>query len=197
MPTETELKLLLAPDALRRVRRHALIRRLKRGRGVSDTLKSVYFDTDDLRLHGNDLVLRVRHVGDRRIQTLKTVGRSLGGVSERSEWESEIEGDAPEATPLKEAAALLPLPGSRLVRNLHPIFTTEVKRTTYLLGSDGWEVELALDEGELIGPEGSSPIVEAELELKKGQPRILFDLARDLLAESVDVQLARRGHRRS
>ncbi len=63
------------------------IRRLKRGRGVSDTLKSVYFDTDDLRLHGNDLVLRVRHVGDRRIQTLKTVGRSLGGVSERSEWE--------------------------------------------------------------------------------------------------------------
>lgn len=186
MPTETELKLLLAPDALRRVRRHALIRRLKRGRGVSDMLKSVYFDTEDFRLRGNDLVLRVRHVGDRRIQTLKTIGRAQANLLERSEWEAEIAGDAPEALPLKGAAELLPIPGGRLVRSLHPIFTTEVKRTTYLLGSDGWEVELALDEGELIGPEGSSPIVEAELELKKGQPRILFDLARDLLADGAD-----------
>ncbi len=180
MPTETELKLVLAPEALRRMRRNQVVRRLKRGRGVSDMLKSVYFDTNDLRLHNSDLVLRVRHVGDKRIQTLKNFAPTAGSLLGRQEWEAEIAGDQPEVPPLKAAAVDLPWSSERLVRNLHPVFTTEVRRTTYRLGADGWEVELALDEGQLIGPAGSTPIAEAELELKRGRPRILFDLARDL-----------------
>jgi len=180
LPTETELKLVLAPEGLRQMRRLALVHRLKSGRGVSGTLKSVYFDTDDLRLRDSELVLRVRHIGHRRIQTLKSSGNSLAGVARRQEWEAEISGDVPEAQPLREAASALPLPEDRLVRNLHPVFTTEVRRTKYMLRADGWEVELALDEGRLVGPDGSTPIAEAELELKRGEPRILFDLARDL-----------------
>ncbi|HEY1722937.1 MAG TPA: CHAD domain-containing protein [Magnetospirillaceae bacterium] len=184
MPTETELKLVLAPEALRRVRRHALIQRLKQGRGVSKQLKSVYFDTEDLSLHRNHLVLRVRHIGLQRIQTLKNAAPTAAGLLDRQEWETEIEGDRPEAGPLDKASVDLPSPGNRLVRNLQPIFTTEVKRTTYRLGADGWEIELALDEGAVIGPKGSTPIAEAELELKKGRPRILFDIARDLQDET-------------
>ena len=180
MPTETELKLVLAPEQLRRVPRNAMVRRLKRGRGISDTLKSVYFDTDDMSLRGSKLVLRVRHIGRRRIQTLKTMGGPNSGVSNCQEWEAEINGDVPEASPLRAASTPLPQSEDRLVRNLHPIFSTEVKRTTYTLGEDGWEVELALDEGRVVGPDGSSPICEAEFELKRGEPRILFDLARDL-----------------
>src|SRR5579871_2737267 len=121
-----------------------MVQRLKRGRGSSDFLKSVYFDTEDMRLRGSELVLRVRHVGGRRIQTLKTLGEPGAGVSRRQEWESEISGDAPEASPLREAAGWLPQPEDRLVRNLQPIFSTEIKRTTYTLGEDEWEVELAL-----------------------------------------------------
>ena len=180
MSIETELKLVLAPEQLRRVPRNELVRRLKRGRGVSDTLKSVYFDTADLQLRGNKMVLRVRHVGRRRIQTLKTMGEPSAGASHRQEWETEISGDMPEASPLKAADANLPQPEERLVRSLHPIFSTEVKRTTYTLGADGWEVEMALDEGRVVGPAGSTPISEAEFELKRGEPRILFELAREL-----------------
>ena len=180
MSTETELKLVLAPDQLRRLPRSALVRRLKRGRGVSDTLKSVYFDTEDLQLRGNRMVLRVRHVGRRRIQTLKTMGEPNAGASHRQEWETEISGDVPEASPLRATEMRLPQPEDRLVRSLQPIFSTEVKRTTYTLGADGWEVEMALDEGRVVGPVGSTPICEAEFELKRGEPRILFDLARAL-----------------
>jgi len=180
LSTETELKLLLAPEQLRRVPRNALVRRLKRGRGVSDNLKSVYFDTDDMQLRGNKMVLRVRHVGRRRIQTLKTMGEPSAGASLRQEWETEISGDVPEASPLRATEARLPQPEDRLVRSLHPIFSTEVRRTTYTLGADGWEVEMALDEGRVVGPAGFTPISEAEFELKRGEPRILFELARAL-----------------
>jgi inorganic triphosphatase YgiF len=184
LSTETELKLLLAPEQLRRLPRNALVRRLKRGRGVSDTLKSVYFDTDDMQLRDNRMVLRVRHIGRRRIQTLKTMGEPNAGISHRQEWETEITGDVPEALPLRATEIRLPQPEDRLVRSLHPIFSTEVKRTTYTLGADGWEVEMALDEGRVVGPVGSTPICEAEFELKRGEPRILFDLARSLQQHS-------------
>ncbi len=36
----------------------------------------------------------------------------------------------------------------------------------------------------MTGPSGSTPIAEAELELKKGRPRVLFDIARDLQDET-------------
>ncbi len=190
MSTETELKLVLAPEALRRMRRNEIVRRLKRGRGVSDTLKSVYFDTNDLRLHHSDLVLRVRHIGEKRIQTLKNFAPTADSLLGRKEWEAEIAGDVPEASPLRAASVDLPLSSERLVRRLQAVFTTEVRRTTYRLGADGWEVELALDEGQLIGPQGATtPIAEAELELKRGRPRVLFDLARDL-QERTDARIS-------
>ncbi len=120
LPTETELKLVLAPEALRRVRRHALIRRLKQGRGATKTLKSVYFDTEDLSLFHSNLVLRVRHIGPKRVQTLKSGLSSTASLLGRQEWETEIEGDRPEAPPLDKATVDLPNSSERLVRDLQP-----------------------------------------------------------------------------
>src|SRR5215813_10841599 len=68
---EVELKLEIAPDAVGRLRRNPLVRSLATRRGQTLRLRTVYFDTPDLLLSHQGMALRIRHDGDRRIQTLK------------------------------------------------------------------------------------------------------------------------------
>jgi inorganic triphosphatase YgiF len=196
--TETELKLQLETAGLRRLRRHPLVQSLKRGRPVTHLLRSVYFDTPDFRLRSLGVVLRVRHIGTRRIQTLKTMGECLGGAWVRSEWESDISGDQPEIAQLPEPELERLFADRRLAASLRPIFTTEVKRTAFILGAEDWEIELALDEGSLIADQGIVPICEAELELRHGEPRQLFDLAlrlqKDMPARVMTTSKSQRGY---
>lgn len=177
MATETELKLALDPASLVRLRRHEVLRSLKRTRPVTRFQKSVYFDTPDLQLRDSQIALRVRHIGRRRIQTVKNAGECIGGAWARGEWETEISGDTPELHHLAGTEVAGFFADDQLVAALQPVFTSEVRRTIYLLGGEGWEVELAIDEGQLVAAAGSAPIREAELELKSGDARCLYDLA--------------------
>jgi inorganic triphosphatase YgiF len=177
MPTETELKLRLDEAGLRQLRRHPQIQRLKQARSLTQFQKSVYFDTPDFRLRDHQIILRIRHIGPRRIQTVKDMGVLLGGARSRGEWESEISGDIPEILPLQASGVARLFADVHLFRALQPMFVSEIRRTTYLLAEDDWEIELALDEGRIVAAQGSVPVSEAELELKRGQPSHLFDLA--------------------
>ncbi|OIQ94806.1 inorganic triphosphatase [mine drainage metagenome] len=177
MGIETELKLAFDPQGLRRLRRHPLVQRLKQDRPQTRQLKSVYFDTDDFRLKENQVALRVRHIGRRRIQTVKTAGANLGGAWRRDEWEMEINGDLPDPASLAALPVAAAFGTAAETQNLRPVFTTEVRRTIYLLGEADWQVELALDEGRIVSAQGSREISEAELELKAGDPARLFELA--------------------
>jgi inorganic triphosphatase YgiF len=176
MPTEIELKLCLDAAGLRRLRRHPLIQQLKQARPLTRFQKSVYFDTPDFQLKNQKTILRVRHLGRRRIQTVKDFGVLIGGARARGEWENDIIGDEPDLSIL-QAGALAPLFADTDCHSLQPVFTSEIKRCVYRLGADDWQIELALDEGLIVSACGSVPISEAELELKQGQPRHLFDLA--------------------
>jgi len=180
MPTETELKLRLDTAGLRRLRRHPLIQRLKQARPLTRFQKSVYFDTPDFRLRGQKIILRIRHIGRRRIQTVKDFGILVGGARTRGEWESEISGDVPEMALLQDGELAPLFADARLCRSLQPIFTSEIRRSVYHLGDADWEIELALDEGLIVSAQGSVAVSEAELELKRGQPGHLFDLALQL-----------------
>ena len=71
MVEEIELKLAVSADQVRRLRRNPLIRSLATKRAVTSRLHSVYFDTPELLLSKHGMALRVRRIGDRRIQTLK------------------------------------------------------------------------------------------------------------------------------
>ncbi|WP_158240792.1 CYTH and CHAD domain-containing protein [Telmatospirillum siberiense] len=177
MPTETELKLRLDAAGMRRLRRHRLIARLKRARPTTRFMKSVYFDTPDFRLYDLQMVLRVRHLGRRRLQTIKDMGEMIGGVRARGEWESEITGDTPEIGQIGDETVPPQFADARLWRALQPVFTSEIRRTVYHLSDEDWEIELALDEGLITTSQDSIPVCEAELELKRGQPKHLFDLA--------------------
>jgi len=143
--------------------------------GTDETrgLASVYFDTAAGDLRAKGVSLRVRRVGERRVQTLKQ-GEGLS----REEHEAEISGDLPDPLlgPLKK---LLP---SRDLRTLEPAFEVAVKRRQRLFEHGAATIELALDEGEVRAGDRSAPISEVELELKAGDPTALFAVARDLAA---------------
>jgi triphosphatase len=197
---ECELKMRVQPDVLARLRRHPLIGRYRTGRAKTRFQRSVYFDTPELALYRQGIVLRIRNLGQLHVQTVKGPGRRVAGLFQRPEWEARVVGDLPELLPLMdgEFAAAFSVPG--LAGALRPVFSTEVKRTTINLAHEDWEIELALDEG-LIVPMSDDvglavPIHEIELELRRGTPARLFALGRDFQEGlPVRVQIASKSDR--
>lgn len=144
------------------------------GQRAESDLVSTYFDTTKQKLRRRGLSLRVRQVGSKRIQTIKsTTGAQFG----RGEWESEIEGDTPdlgkaEGTPIERFVS------KKLRKKLRPVFQTRVHRTTLPVHTKNIQIELAVDLGKIVAGRRSSRIEEFELELNKGRPEDLFHYAK-------------------
>jgi triphosphatase len=185
MPQELELRLEFEPNNVEDIKRHPAVAQSSSD-SHAETITSVYFDTDDKRLGDACVSLRVRSLGDRHFQTIKTI--KPGQLFSRGEWEQEIEGPWPDLGRAKHTA-LDPLSKQNLAKLLKPVFETRVQRTVHLLHADGSQIEVALDEGVIDTGETKSPLCELELELKDGDPRELFRLAREL-SDAVPLQLA-------
>ena len=82
MGHEVELKLEVPPKTIGALKR---MRSLRRGNGHArdKELVSVYFDTPKHALRKNGLSLRVRHIGNKRVQTIKANGGSGVGLFTR------------------------------------------------------------------------------------------------------------------
>jgi inorganic triphosphatase YgiF len=165
--------------------------------GVRLKLVSTYYDTPAFALHRERLSLRVRKQGSEFVQTVKA--ENPADILEREEWEDQI----PSKRPVLDA----PKTGKRLsdtVRDeeLHPVFTTTVTRTVIEISLDpSARIEAAIDEGEIRASKDGAiaPISEIELELKNGDPRVIFDVALQLL-EAAPIRIetrskAQRGYR--
>lgn len=139
---------------------------------------SVYFDTPDHELRKAGFSLRVRSIGERKIQTLKAQGAAAAGLFVRPEWERDIDGDTPM---LSDGETPLPgaIPGLNLAQ-VEPVFNVQVTRRTVLVERRNAVIEVVLDSGNVQSKDKSSPIHELELELKNGDPVALFDLAYEL-----------------
>ena len=184
---ETELKLDLAPSALRHFARSVALKGHARPR--SKNVVSVYFDTADFQLRKAGFSLRVRRDGRRRLQTVKQEGERAAVLS-RNEWEQPIRGDQPDLDAARDTG-LKPLLTKKLARKLKPVFETSIRRTVYPMRDGHTEIELTLDEGKVVAGRKSSPLHEIELELKSGAPVDLFKLARTL-GHDVPLQLSLR-----
>jgi triphosphatase len=185
MSKEVELKLEVPPRAIGRLKRLRTLHR--NGRAQEKDLVSVYFDTAEHELRRQGVSLRVRHIGDKRVQTVKANGQSAAGLFSRSEWEKPIDRDTPDLSAAR--AALNGLMSKKLARALKPVFETQVHRTVLPLNDGSSRIELTLDQGQVRLGRKSAPISEVELELKRGQPADLFALARKL-AEEVPARSA-------
>jgi triphosphatase len=180
MSTELELKLLVDSADIPKLRRHALLKTQADGPRRQNLL-SIYFDTSELALKQRRMALRVRRVGMRWIQTVKAGGEVHGGLHRRGEWEEPVARGCPDLTKIQEPALSEVFFSPEVRDALQAVFTTEFRRTTWLLRwDDGDEVELALDQGEVKSGERALPISEVELELKQGNPARLYQLALDL-----------------
>ncbi|HEY6993688.1 MAG TPA: CHAD domain-containing protein [Xanthobacteraceae bacterium] len=185
VPKEIEIKLGLPATSLARLKKIPLLRALK-APPKRETQVSVYFDTDKHTLRKKGLMLRVRRVGSRYVQTIKATGNS--GLFERDEWEGEIASEMPDLR-LARGTALEPLLSDKFCRQLRPMFETRVRRTTYPIADGERDIALTLDKGEIATGRRSEPLCEIELELKRGNGTELFDLARELTS-ALPAQLA-------
>jgi len=175
---EVELKLALDPADLPRLKQHPL---LQGARPSTTRLKSTYFDTADLRLAQSDLTLRVRRAGRRHVQTVKSGSIRQTGLFERDESEHRVAEANPDLEAIDDATLRQAVDGAVKEHPLQPIFGTEVRRTKWRLGDGGKvQVDLDLDVGHFKAGQAEAPICEIELELKRGRPRDLIRLARDL-----------------
>jgi len=151
MASEIEVKFELSPDAADRVAELTWLHDITCGPAKQVKLVSVYFDTGKQRLRAHGLSLRVRHVGDKRLQTIKAENKGTrGGGFGRDEWEREIAGNRPDLK-LAEGTALEKLATRKLKRKLRPLFETVIERTAIPLRCDGTVLELALDRGQIRG----------------------------------------------
>jgi triphosphatase len=181
-PKEIEIKLQLPSATSAGLAGVPMLRRAD-GSKRSESQVSVYFDTKGLKLKRHGLTLRVRQVGDRYIQTVKSED---AGLFDRGEWEAEIENSHPD---LGRAAgsALERLGIKKLRKKLRPVFETRVQRTTYPLAHSA--IALTIDRGEIGAGRKSLLLHEAELELKRGDRARLFGLARKF-ARATSAELA-------
>lgn len=188
--TEIELKLQVPAAALAAVE-HAVATPA----AVRTRLQAVYFDTPDRRLAAAGIALRLRKEGRRWVQTLKA-GPAHGMA--RGEHNVPLvvpAGQVPqEADPARHAgtpphaalsAALTPRDGEAQPPALVAQYRTDIRRLHRPLRSRHGTVELALDRGEIVargadGVERRWPVCELEVELLRGAPQAVVEVARRL-----------------
>src|SRR5215467_8008344 len=173
---EIEVKLELAPATLIALKKIPLFRTVKATPKRASQV-SVYFDTDKHKLRQKGLMLRVRREGRRYTQTIKS--NTNFGLFQRDEWETEIAGKKPDLNQVNGTVPGPPL-GKKLRRRLKPLFETRVRRTVYPLVDDERAIALAVDRGTIDTGTRSRRLCEIEIELERGTPAVLFDLAREL-----------------
>ena len=196
MAEEIELKLRVQAADLPSIR-SALTRLAGGVRARQTKLTSLYFDTPDLILLRAGAALRVRRVGRRWVQTLKGGGMVHGGLHVRAERESPVAGPVPDVTRIELTLPALSWP--EIAPQLVAIFSTEFQRSLWRISHQGSEIEAALDRGQVSSGKRRKDILELELELKAGQPAVLYALALELAALAPlapdPVSKAERGYR--
>jgi inorganic triphosphatase YgiF len=178
MPRELEIKLTLTPENLRGALAWLTRQSASKVKG-SQRLLNRYFDTPSGDLNRNRVALRVRSVGNRYIQTLKTKGAFVNGAHNRQEWEWLVPG------PNLDLSLLQHTPVAEMVDpgELAPVFDTDFERHVVMLEDRQASIECALDQGVIRGGERERPLCELELELKSGDDACLLKWARHLSGE--------------
>ena len=140
-------------------------------------MATTYYDTPSGQLSAQFYTLRCRLENGTAVCTLKAPAEGGG----RGEWELECDNiqtaipelcklGAPAELPQLAAEGLLPICGARFTRIAK---TLEFPQCT---------LELALDQGVLLGGNQTLPLCEVEVELKSGEPDDCVAYARQLAA---------------
>jgi inorganic triphosphatase YgiF len=175
MPRELELKMDLDIAAMRQISEWLLKRR--NTTGVAQQLRTVYFDTNDFALRRSGISLRVRKAGDNYLQTIKLAESGGAGYFDRPEWETKVSSFHPDLAAARKTG-LKPFRIKHLSKLIATAFEIRTRRTTYAISDGGARLELALDEGRVLGKGHGARFCELEIEVKQGKRDDLFRVAR-------------------
>ena len=142
------------------------------------SMETSYYDTPDLKLAMHHWTLRRRMENDVSVCTFKRP-RADGS---RGEWEVEAASIMEGVRKLCQAGAdweLMRLTAGGLMETCGARFT----RLAATLEIPGGKVELALDQGVLLGRGKELPFAEVEVELKEGADSVARDFAEALAEE--------------
>jgi inorganic triphosphatase YgiF len=172
--TDVELKLLVAPDELAALIESPPIVAHAQNKGTARVLKDTYYDTPAGALQRAGVTLRVRECRNRFVQTVKVAPAEPGIPLRRGEWKSPVASMAP------DFQAVMPLMSMGLQDALahdplQPVFATELRRRLRTLRLPSGSVDVAFDTGVIKSGERTAAI--CEVELKRGEPAALYDLA--------------------
>jgi len=178
---EIELKLSFLPEHYSRLQRHPLLQALASAPPVKQKLLSHYYDTPELNLWRKGLTLRLRNSGSKWIQTVKGNGVAVGGLHQRTEWESPITRPEIDWVRLREQGLDEIAGFQKLRQRLKPVFTTAFSRIVFPLQlTAGEKLDLCLDRGKISTGDAMQAFTEVELELKLGSAAALYDFAVEL-----------------
>lgn len=202
MAKETEIKLRISPASLATLPEHPVLAARCVGPWQTRELLNRYYDTDDFALANSQVALRIRRDGEQLIQTLKSKGASVAGLSERNEFDWPLKSNRLVLSHLDASCWPESLAGLDK-KQLKAVFSTDFKRQfaeiRWLRDGVDTVVEVALDQGLVIAGEQQEDICEVELELREGDPAALLELALELAADVAlmpcDISKAERGYR--
>ena len=171
MGREFELKYQATPETIAAIQ-------AKFGEFTPISMETTYYDTEDLALRKRKWTLRQRLENGKAVCTVKT---PLPDGS-RGEWETE-------SIDLAEGVRQLYAMGAPneildyVNRGVAPFCGAKFTRLAKTIALPGGCVELALDEGVLLGGGRELPFAEVEVELKSGKDDLAKAFAGNLAAE--------------
>lgn len=169
MGVEYELKFRATPETLQ------AIDATSEGQRTVYRMQTTYYDTTDEKLSQRFYTLRCRMENDTAVCTLKAPLEGFG----RGEWElpcEDVQKAIPELCKLGGPAELQELTADGVI----PICGARFTRIAKTVELQSCTVELALDEGVLMGGGKELPLCEVEVELKSGDPARCDAYARQL-----------------
>lgn len=175
---EIELKLVLEPGELTKLLALKDFQGFVRpGSQHNHLLTTYYYDTKDLKLRQQGIAFRIRDKGDGSFEaTVKTRKKTVAaGLAQRLEINIPLSSPEPVLTGFKERGLGFELTDFA-PEGVTLLFTSAIKRTTYLLDYKGAVIELAIDKGEIVAGAKSAVIDELELELMEGDVSAILEL---------------------
>ena len=175
MGREFELKYQATPEIIAEIRG-------KFGDFTPISMETTYYDTEDLSLRQRRWTLRRRLENGKSVCTVKT---PLPDGS-RGEWEVQ----SPDLAAGVRQLCAMGAPGEILDyvnQGVAPFCGARFTRLTKAIELPGGCVELALDQGVLLGGGRELPFAEVEVELKSGEDSVAIAFA-EALAEEFDLR---------
>lgn len=180
---EIEIKLSAKQETLKKILNNPVFNRYGDITWQQKKLLNQYIDSEDYQLKKARVALRVRRDGEHYIQTLKAKGNSVGGFSERDEFDWYLSSPRLDRSLLVSPywpESLYGFDKSLLKTVFSTDFTRQYAQFFWSVNEEQAQIEVAIDQGVVEANQQQTSICELELELKSGSADTMLSFAIDL-----------------